>query len=387
VTLVDKHVFISHSSSDRRVARRLCSRLEKAEIPCWIAPRNIVPPEPYPEAIIRAIKQSFAFVLVLSASSNVSPQVAYEVERAGARRTRMFTLRIEDVRPSESLELFVSTGQWIDAPARSRRQGYGELVRAVGACWKEVGQAPEEPPPTGIQTVMSALGRAWDRIADFLQAYSLPVGLITLFLVVGLAVDRTWFRPLRPIAPGLGLYLVKAQSDASVDSYLGTRSALGRTFRLHRYDPLSGATTIEGDAKALVPVQRTQSLRYVAVLPRGEGSWTSLYMWSKSQLLHFKGLSASSGNATHLVLVLNSRRKDRLRVGLKDYTGREAKVTLEISPGWNVYAIPLAAFARVDPHAILLIQLGYEDSFALQDHLEMEVLDVSFRRLSLAASR
>ncbi len=54
-------------------------------------------------------------VLVLSEAANQSPFVQREVERAVSKRKPVFPIRIEEVLPSPSLELFVSTTQWIDA--------------------------------------------------------------------------------------------------------------------------------------------------------------------------------------------------------------------------------------------------------------------------------
>ena len=41
-------VFISYASRDAAVAQKVCSALEAAGIPCWIAPRNVVPAEDQP---------------------------------------------------------------------------------------------------------------------------------------------------------------------------------------------------------------------------------------------------------------------------------------------------------------------------------------------------
>ena len=37
------HVFISHSSQDRKWAEMACAELERRGIGCWIAPRDITP--------------------------------------------------------------------------------------------------------------------------------------------------------------------------------------------------------------------------------------------------------------------------------------------------------------------------------------------------------
>jgi hypothetical protein len=54
-------------------------------------------------------------VLVFSASSNASPQVRREVERAVHKQVQILPFRIEDVLPSQSLEYFLSAAHWLDA--------------------------------------------------------------------------------------------------------------------------------------------------------------------------------------------------------------------------------------------------------------------------------
>jgi hypothetical protein len=89
--------------------------LEQRGFKCWVAPRDVRPGHSYGDEIIRAIERSRCFILALSKASNESPFVAREVERAISKRKPIFPVRIEDVEPSSSLELFISSTQWIDA--------------------------------------------------------------------------------------------------------------------------------------------------------------------------------------------------------------------------------------------------------------------------------
>jgi hypothetical protein len=58
-------------------------------------------------------------LLVFSASSNDSPQVRREVERAVHKQLPIVAFRIDDVLPAKSLEYFLSAQHWLDAfPAR-----------------------------------------------------------------------------------------------------------------------------------------------------------------------------------------------------------------------------------------------------------------------------
>lgn len=109
------HVFISHSSEDREVAQQVCDMIEERGLKCWIAPRNIVPGREYASEIIDAINGCGALVLVLTENANSSKFVAKEVERAVDRGKPVIPLRVREVMPGKSLELFISSSHWIDA--------------------------------------------------------------------------------------------------------------------------------------------------------------------------------------------------------------------------------------------------------------------------------
>jgi len=100
-------VFISYSSQDKTTADATCAALEAAGIRCWIAPRDIIPGGEWGEAIIDAIAQARAVVLIFSANANDSSQIRREVERAVHKGIPIIPLRIEDTAPTRSLEYFI----------------------------------------------------------------------------------------------------------------------------------------------------------------------------------------------------------------------------------------------------------------------------------------
>jgi hypothetical protein len=108
-------VFISYSSRDKTTADATCAALEAAGIRCWIAPRDIIPGTEWGAAIIDAIGQTRAFVLIFSADANDSAQIGREVERAVHKGIPIIPLRIEDIAPTRSLEYFIGTVHWLDA--------------------------------------------------------------------------------------------------------------------------------------------------------------------------------------------------------------------------------------------------------------------------------
>jgi hypothetical protein len=110
-----KHAFVSYSQPDRECAHAIVAHLEAQGVPCWIAPRDISPSADWAEEIIDAITAARVMILVFSSSSNQSPQVRREVERAVHKQVSILPFRIEDVIPSKSLEFFLSSQHWLDA--------------------------------------------------------------------------------------------------------------------------------------------------------------------------------------------------------------------------------------------------------------------------------
>ena len=122
-----REVFISYSQPDRACAFELVARLEGEGITCWIAPRDIAPSADWAAEIMDAISEARAMILVFSASSNQSPQVRREVERAVHKQLSILPFRIEEVVPSKSLEFFLSAQHWMDAFPQPREPHYARL--------------------------------------------------------------------------------------------------------------------------------------------------------------------------------------------------------------------------------------------------------------------
>ena len=127
-------VFISHSSKDVKWANAVCKTLERRQIRCWIAPRDIVPGTEWGEAIIDGIDRSRMLVLIFSASANDSAQVRREVERAIGKSIPIIPMRIEDIQPKGAMEFALSNTHWLDAfvpPATDRLAQLADSVEAL----------------------------------------------------------------------------------------------------------------------------------------------------------------------------------------------------------------------------------------------------------------
>lgn len=129
----DHDVFVSYSTRDKPVADAVVSRLEQANIRCWVAPRDVLPGMVWAEAIIAAIATSRIVVVVLSGAAIDSPQVNREVERAVAGGAVVVPFRIDSVEPTGAMAYYLAGEHWLDAMSPPLESHIAQLVRVVRA--------------------------------------------------------------------------------------------------------------------------------------------------------------------------------------------------------------------------------------------------------------
>jgi TolB-like protein len=125
------YVFVSYASRDTAVASALAEALERQGVACWIAPRDVKAGALYADAIVRAISDAEALVLVLSQNSIASVHVSKEVERASSKRRPVIALRIDDAPLSPALEYFLGESHWIDTRAAGMDAALTKLIAAI----------------------------------------------------------------------------------------------------------------------------------------------------------------------------------------------------------------------------------------------------------------
>ena len=91
---MDRPIFISYSSSDKVVADQACAALEAAGYGCWIAPRNIEPGADYPAAILEALQDARAVVVIVSAAAVASPHILSEIGHAFGEKKPIISFRL-----------------------------------------------------------------------------------------------------------------------------------------------------------------------------------------------------------------------------------------------------------------------------------------------------
>ena len=157
-----RDIFVSYSQPDRDCAYDLTEHLEARGFTVWIAPRDVSPAAEWAAEIIDAISAAQIMILVFSASSNTSPQVRREVERAVSKDLRILPFRLENVLPSRSLEYFLSSQHWLDGFPSPREPHYERLCGFLHQWLPATSEQPAQPlqsVPVGARAVLAA-GRA-----------------------------------------------------------------------------------------------------------------------------------------------------------------------------------------------------------------------------------
>lgn len=138
-------VFISYSKPDQQVALDLCSYLEAENVPCWIAPRDILPGSIFLGSIFDAIDGCTVMVMIFSKSSDSSPHVLRELARAVTRNILIIPFRIEDIQPSKNMDYLINIPHWFDAISPPAQQYFGTLTQVIKT--HLAGQQTVEPGP------------------------------------------------------------------------------------------------------------------------------------------------------------------------------------------------------------------------------------------------
>jgi TolB-like protein len=141
------HVFVSHASADMAVAETVCAALEQAGIRCWVAPRDVMPGTLYADAIVRALNDAKAVVILLSENAVASPHVGKEIERSSSKRRPLVALRLDAAPLTPAFEYFLSESQWIDAQSAGVAAVMPRLIQAL----RQLYALPSAPAARGAQ--------------------------------------------------------------------------------------------------------------------------------------------------------------------------------------------------------------------------------------------
>jgi TolB-like protein len=164
-------VFLSYASHDAGVAKSICEYLEGHGVSCWMAPRDVPAGALYADAIVRAINEAKALVVVLSQSAVASSHVGKEIERASSKNKKIIAFRIDPAPLTPALEYFLSESQWIDVPALGMPAAVAKLKEAVGK-----GSSAQSRPVSDAKPDQPA-GKKTRRVAVIAAAIAIGVGV------------------------------------------------------------------------------------------------------------------------------------------------------------------------------------------------------------------
>jgi hypothetical protein len=141
-------VFISYSSKDKPVADRLCHALEEKGERCWIAPRDIPYGAEWQDAIIGALTEAGAMVLVFTNNTNESAHVRREVSAALEAGAIVIPFRTEEATPQGALRYNLINLHWMDATSPPLEAHIDGLIATL----KRLRDPSAEPPLAGAHS-------------------------------------------------------------------------------------------------------------------------------------------------------------------------------------------------------------------------------------------
>lgn len=147
--MTDPFLFVSHVSEDRREAMEIVAALERRNIRCWIAPRDVHPGRPFDDEISDAIDGCRAMLLVFSDNCNDREYIRREVTVAGEAQKLIIPFRIENAQPKHGLRVRLADLHWIDGFV-AREQAVDSVAQAFGL------DTTTTRGPTGVETLSTS---------------------------------------------------------------------------------------------------------------------------------------------------------------------------------------------------------------------------------------
>lgn len=125
-----RHIFVSYSRIDSEVVEPIVARLEQDGFHVWIDREEIKAGELWHEAIVQAVDNAYAFVLMLSPGSTASDNVRKEVDLAEDASKELVPVLLAPVELPANLRYQLAGIQWIEY-YRDSDAKYRELVKAL----------------------------------------------------------------------------------------------------------------------------------------------------------------------------------------------------------------------------------------------------------------
>ena len=208
--------FISHSSKDKTMADAVCAKLERAGIRCWIAPRDITAGKTWSGEIVKAIDRCKVMVLVFTSNANESDQILREVEMAVNRTKPIVPLRIQDIRPTDSIAYFMNSVHWLDAITEPVEAHLDVLVVAVKSLLgRSDGTVVDPVPPVPVPVPPNPIRPKLPLIPIAIGA-AVFLALVIVLLIVVFASNKPGPGPAPGPSPAAPASVTQNSGDTSI---------------------------------------------------------------------------------------------------------------------------------------------------------------------------
>jgi hypothetical protein len=127
-----KHIFVSYSRIDEEVVSHIVAHLEQDGCNVWIDREEIKAGELWQKAIVEAVDNAYAVVLMLSSDSAVSDNVRREVDLAEGANKKLVPVLLAPVELPANLRYQLAGIEWIEY-YRDPEVKYSELIKALQA--------------------------------------------------------------------------------------------------------------------------------------------------------------------------------------------------------------------------------------------------------------
>lgn len=291
---ISQPVFVSYATADRKQALAICKAIETRGAICWISTRDVAPGENYQEAIVHAIRNAPAMVLIFSGAANNSDEIKKELSLASRFHVPVIALRIEDVEPCDAFAYELSTRQWIDA--------FAGWERSIDPLVGRIEQLSSATPVATIATAPAPRSLASSPRRTTLIA---AVGLLLLVVAAGawwtlrpppaaehgMTVRLAGFQLLSPDLPATIRETVNAEITAAfnADGVVGVLTAAAPAPGAAPAYALGG--TIQRDGRSIRVITRLTNERSGATL------WTDTFNYDGTEVSRVpRHIAVDAGN-------------------------------------------------------------------------------------------
>lgn len=149
-------VFISYAHKDKSVADAVCATLESRGVRCWIAPRDVLPGNPYPEEIESALAATRLMVVVFSPHAVQSAAVRSEIHLGFSRELTIIPFRVQATPLDKGMDYLLGIVHWLDAMTPPLEEHLHTLAERVCEHLGRSSQSPSSKPDRSANPLASA---------------------------------------------------------------------------------------------------------------------------------------------------------------------------------------------------------------------------------------